>query len=173
MKSISSVLKRRKKTRNIFLTKKQAYILYSIHRKGRGNNLCPSTRLLKNQQPHPQPLFPHPPQSRSSTTIIQQLSFPQPQPLLQPLFPQQYIRMMIQSIQLHEFPPKIPVPHPFPHPQPLLHPQPLSHPQFVAAKSLMKNSSIKNKYVHNSYYGRVLSVVTTAYVMFIKGFLPL
>ena len=40
MKSISSVLKRRKKTRNIFLTKKQAYILYSIHRKGRGNNLC-------------------------------------------------------------------------------------------------------------------------------------
>ena len=40
MKSISSVLKRRKKTRNIFLTKKQAYILHSIHRKGRGNNLC-------------------------------------------------------------------------------------------------------------------------------------
>ena len=40
MKSISSVLKRRKKTRNIFLTKKQACILHSIHRKGRGNNLC-------------------------------------------------------------------------------------------------------------------------------------
>lgn len=31
---------KKKKTRNIFLTKKQAYILHSIHRKGRGNNLC-------------------------------------------------------------------------------------------------------------------------------------
>ena len=40
MKSILSVLKRRKRTRNIFLTKKQACILHSIHRKGRGNNLC-------------------------------------------------------------------------------------------------------------------------------------
>ena len=40
MKSILSVLKRRKRTRNIFLKKKQACILHSIHRKGRGNNLC-------------------------------------------------------------------------------------------------------------------------------------
>ena len=40
MKLILSVLKRRKRTRNIFLTKKQACILHRIHRKGRGNNLC-------------------------------------------------------------------------------------------------------------------------------------
>ena len=52
MKSISSVLKRRKKTRNIFLTKKQAYILHSIHRKGRGNNQMCIRDSLSPFAPH-------------------------------------------------------------------------------------------------------------------------
>lgn len=106
-------------------------------------------QLLPHPQLHPQPqplLLPHPPQRRSRTRMIQQLSpFPHPPQLLPyPLFPQQHIRMMIQRMQLQEEPPPkrlVPQPQPLPHPHPLLHPQSLLHPQFVAAKSLIIKSS--------------------------------
>lgn len=156
MKSISSVLKRRKKTRNIFLTKKQAYILHSIHRKGRGNNLC----LPRYQQP--QPLLPHPPQSRSSTIMIQQESLPllQPHPFPHPLFPHRHIRQMIQRIQLQELSPKRLFP--LPQPQLLLHPHLSSpHPQFVAAKSLIVNPP---GFVYTSYYAVKALCVTYNYL---------
>lgn len=133
--------------------------------KGRGNDpllFLPGMPLQEQNQhpqllPHPQPqplLLPYPPQRRSRTRMIQQLSpFPHPPQLLPyPLFPQQHIRMMIQRMQLQEEPPpKRLVPHPqlllhpqpqsLPHPHPLLHPQSLLHPQFVAAKSLIIKSS--------------------------------
>ena len=144
MKSISSVLKRRKKTRNIFLTKKQAYILHSIHRKGRGNNLC------------------LPPQSRSSTIMIQQESLPllQPHPFPHPLFPHRHIRQMIQRIQLQELSPKRLFP--LPQPQLLLHPHLSSpHPQFVAAKSLIVNPP---GFVYTSYYAVKALCVTYNYL---------
>lgn len=157
MKSISSVLKRRKKTRNIFLTKKQAYILHSIHRKGRGNNLCPPQRYQQ-----PQPLLPHPPQSRSSTIMIQQESLPllQPHPFPHPLFPHRHIRQMIQRIQLQELSPKRLFP--LPQPQLLLHPHLSSpHPQFVAAKSLIVNPP---GFVYTSYYAVKALCVTYNYL---------
>lgn len=76
--------------------------------------------------------------------ISQQLSplLLQPQPFPQPLLPQQHMRMMIQRMQLQELPlarPQPLLPQPLPHPLP--HPHLSSHPQFVAAKSLMKESS--------------------------------
>lgn len=76
--------------------------------------------------------------------ISQQLSvlLPHPHPLPHPLVPQQHMRMMIQRMQLQELPlvrlqPLLPQPLPHPLPQPHLS----SQPQFVAAKSLMKESS--------------------------------
>lgn len=121
-------------------------------KKGRGNNLC----LCRNQQPQ---LLPHPPQSRSSTMIIQQESpFPQPQLLLpHPLFPHRHIRQMIQRMQLQEpFPKRL---FPLPHPQVLLHPHRSSpHPQFVAAKSLIVNPP---DFVYSSYYAKKPLCVTT------------
>ena len=120
-------------------------------KKGRGINLCPG--LWRNQQP--QPLFhplPHPPQRSKRIRMIQQQSPPLPllpHPLL--LLPQKHIRMMIQRIQLQEFPLNIPFPIEMPQPHPLLpHPHPLSQPQphlsspqpqFAAAKSLILYSS--------------------------------
>ena len=149
MKSISSVLKRRKKTRNIFLTKKQAYILHSIHRKGRGNNLCL-------------------PKISAATTVIatstteQQESLPllQPHPFPHPLFPHRHIRQMIQRIQLQELSPKRLFP--LPQPQLLLHPHLSSpHPQFVAAKSLIVNPP---GFVYTSYYAVKALCVTYNYL---------
>ena len=105
----------------------------------------------------PQPLLPHPPQSRSSTIMIQQESLPllQPHPFPHPLFPHRHIRQMIQRIQEQLFPPfpnrEFPQPLLQPqlllHPHPVLHPEsqphPQSHPQLVAAKSLIDKSSSK------------------------------
>ena len=76
--------------------------------------------------------------------ISQQLSplLLQLHPFPHPLLPQQHIRMMIQRMQLQEFPlvrPQPLLPQLLPHPLP--HPHLSSHPQFVAAKSLMKESS--------------------------------
>ena len=85
--------------------------------------------------------------------IQQQSPFPLPQPLPQPkpLPPHAQRRMMIQRMLHPQEPlPQLESPHPqsfpqpFPHPQLLLHPHPdLSspHPQFVAAKSLMPETS--------------------------------
>ena len=143
MKSISSVLKRRKKTRNIFLTKKQAYILHSIHRKGRGNNLCL-------------------PKISAATTVIATSTTEQEQydndP--HPLFPHRHIRQMIQRIQLQELSPKRLFP--LPQPQLLLHPHLSSpHPQFVAAKSLIVNPP---GFVYTSYYAVKALCVTYNYL---------
>ena len=146
MKSISSVLKRRKKTRNIFLTKKQAYILHSIHRKGRGNNLC----------------LPKISAATTVTIMIQQESLPllQPHPFPHPLFPHRHIRQMIQRIQLQELSPKRLFP--LPQPQLLLHPHLSSpHPQFVAAKSLIVNPP---GFVYTSYYAMKALCVTYNYL---------
>ena len=149
MKSISSVLKRRKKTRNIFLTKKQAYILHSIHRKGRGNNLCL-------------------PKISAATTVIatsttEQEQYDndlQPHPFPHPLFPHRHIRQMIQRIQLQELSPKRLFP--LPQPQLLLHPHLSSpHPQFVAAKSLIVNPP---GFVYTSYYAVKALCVTYNYL---------
>lgn len=156
MKSISSVLKRRKKTRNIFLTKKQAYILHSIHRKGRGNNLCL-------------------PKISAATTVIATSTTEQEQydndpagiiaiaaaaPFLYPLFPHRHIRQMIQRIQLQELSPKRLFP--LPQPQLLLHPHLSSpHPQFVAAKSLIVNPP---GFVYTSYYAVKALCVTYNYL---------
>ena len=154
MKSISSVLKRRKKTRNIFLTKKQAYILHSIHRKGRGNNLClpkisAATTVIA-----------------TSTTEQEQydndpsLPLLQPHPFPYPLFPHRHIRQMIQRIQLQELSPKRLFP--LPQPQLLLHPHLSSpHPQFVAAKSLIVNPP---GFVYTSYYAVKALCVTYNYL---------
>ena len=72
--------------------------------------------------------------------ISQQLSplLLQLHPFPHPLLPQQHMRMMIQRMQLQEFPlvrPQPLLPQLLPHPLP--HPHLSSHPQFVAAKSLM------------------------------------
>ena len=110
----------------------------------------------------PQPLLPHPPQSRSSTIMIQQESLPllQPHPFPHPLFPHRHIRQMIQRIQLQELSPKRLFP--LPQPQLLLHPHLSSpHPQFVAAKSLIVNPP---GFVYTSYYAMKALCVTYNYL---------
>ena len=152
MKSISSVLKRRKKTRNIFLTKKQAYILHSIHRKGRGNNLClpkisaattviaTSTTEQEQYDNDPAGIIAIAAAASVSTSIVS--------------------RQMIQRIQLQELSPKRLFP--LPQPQLLLHPHLSSpHPQFVAAKSLIVNPP---GFVYTSYYAVKALCVTYNYL---------
>ena len=91
----------------------------------RGTLDSPLMSACDQQKPFP---LPHPPQQRRSKMIHKQ-SFPPPHPLLPqnpPLLPQQQLnKMMIQRIELHP---------------PSLHPHP---PQFVAAKSLMPETSRK------------------------------
>lgn len=156
MKSISSVLKRRKKTRNIFLTKKQAYILHSIHRKGRGNNLClpkisAATTVIATSTTE---------QEQYDNDPQESLPLLQPHPFPHPLFPHRHIRQMIQRIQLQELSPKRLFP--LPQPQLLLHPHLSSpHPQFVAAKSLIVNPP---GFVYTSYYAVKALCVTYNYL---------
>ena len=86
-------------------------------------SLLPQNRLPPHPHPPPKPFpFPH----TQSKMMIQRMLHPQePLPQLESPHPQSF-------------------PQPFPHPQLLLHPHPdLSspHPQFVAAKSLMPETS--------------------------------
>ena len=85
-----------------------------------------SADVLYQQKP---PLLPQPPQQKRSKMIQMQLSLPKPQPpqpeLLCPHPPQQESRRMIQMMLLH----------------PLFCVVSQPHPQFVAAKSLMFESS--------------------------------
>ena len=156
MKSISSVLKRRKKTRNIFLTKKQAYILHSIHRKGRGNNLCL-------------------PKISAATTVIATSTTEQEQYDNDPagiiaIAAAASVSTSIVSAQTHQtddpentitgvIPKRL---FPLPQPQLLLHPHLSSpHPQFVAAKSLIVNPP---GFVYTSYYAVKALCVTYNYL---------
>lgn len=106
---------------------------------------------MSHQHPHP---FPKPPQrSRRIMMIQQQSPFPLPHPLLhpKPFPPHAQRRIMIHRMLHPQEPfPQLESPHPqplsLPHPHPLLHPHPdLSspQPQFVAAKSLMPETSRK------------------------------
>ena len=144
MKSISSVLKRRKKTRNIFLTKKQAYILHSIHRKGRGNNLCL-------------------PKISAATTVIATSTTEQEQYDNDPagiIAIAAAASVSTSIVQLQELSPKRLFP--LPQPQLLLHPHLSSpHPQFVAAKSLIVNPP---GFVYTSYYAVKALCVTYNYL---------
>ena len=152
MKSISSVLKRRKKTRNIFLTKKQAYILHSIHRKGRGNNLCL-------------------PKISAATTVIATSTTEQEQYDNDPagiiaIAAAASVSTSIVSAQTHQTddPEELSPKRLFPLPQPqlLLHPHLSSpHPQFVAAKSLIVNPP---GFVYTSYYAMKALCVTYNYL---------
>ncbi len=156
MKSISSVLKRRKKTRNIFLTKKQAYILHSIHRKGRGNNLClpkisaattviaTSTTEQEQYDNDPAGIIAIAAAASVSTSIVsaQTHQTDDPENTITGVISKKTVSIATAQLLLH--------PH-------LSSP----HPQFVAAKSLIVNPP---GFVYTSYYAVKALCVTYNYL---------